>query len=53
MTYKQAKLSANKENANIVYRGDAGNNCSFEVYFCSRRNRQIWTTITPDGTRIV
>ncbi len=53
MTYSEAKKAANKENANIVYMGDAGNGCKFEVYFCPRRNRQIWAAITKDGTRIV
>lgn len=53
MTYKEAKTAATKSNAGIVYTGDAGNGCTFEVYFCARRNRQVWVTITPDGTRIV
>ena len=53
MNFKDAKKVANKKNANIVYSGDAGNGCTFEVYYCPIRNRQIWTTITPNGTRIV
>jgi hypothetical protein len=52
MTYKQAKQKANKENPNIIYTGYAGNNCRFEVYFCPKRNRQIWTTITSQGFRV-
>ena len=47
MTYSQAKKAANSTNANIVFAGDAGNGCRFEVYFCDQRNRQIWTTVTP------
>lgn len=53
MTYQQAKAAATKQNANIVFSGDAGNGCKFEVYFCTQRNRQIWTTITANGVRIV
>ena len=53
MTYQSAKLAANKQNANIIYTGDAGNNCTFEVYWCPRRSRQIWATITKDGFRII
>ena len=30
MTYQEAKKSANKKNAGIVYTGDAGNGCTFE-----------------------
>lgn len=53
MTYQQAKAAATKKNANIVYSGDAGNGCTFEVYYCEWRKRQIWTTITASGIRIV
>ena len=53
MTYQQAKLAANKTNPNIVYMGDAGNGCMFEVYWCSFRQRQVWTTITASGVKIV
>lgn len=53
MTYQEAKRKANRKNPNIIYRGDAGNGHTFEVYYCPRRKRQIWTTITPEGMRIV
>jgi len=53
MTYNQAKNAANSTNQNIIFAGDAGNGCRFEVYFCPQRNRQIWTTVTANGTRIV
>ena len=53
MTYKQAKKQANKKNQKTVFRGDAGNGFMFEVYYCPRRKRQVWTTITPNGDRIV
>ena len=53
MTYQEAKKAATKKNAGIVYMGDAGNGCTFEVYYCTKRSRQIWTTITKDGIRIV
>jgi len=53
MTYAEAKKAANKKNAGIVYTGYAGNGCTFEVYYCEWRKRQIWTTVTPNGTRIV
>lgn len=53
MTYRQAKEAATSANANIIFTGDAGNGCRFEVYFCGQRGRQVWTTITPLGVRIV
>ena len=53
LSYKEAKQLATKKNAGIIYFGDAGNGCKFEVYYCLRRNSQIWTTITKDGFRIV
>jgi len=53
MTYAEAKKAATKKNANITFSGDAGNGCTFEVYFCDQRGRQIWTTVTPNGVRIV
>jgi len=53
MTYNQAKNAANSTNQNIIFAGEAGNGCRFEVYFCPQRNRQIWTTVTANGTRIV
>ena len=53
MTYAEAKKAANKKNVGIVYTGDAGNGCIFEVYYCKWRKRQIWTTIAKNGTRIV
>ena len=53
MTYAEAKKAATKKNANITSSGDAGNGCTFEVYFCDQRGRQIWTTVTPNGVRIV
>ena len=52
MTYKEAKSKATKKNQNILFTGDAGNGNRFEVYFCSRRNRQIRSTIFKDGARI-
>lgn len=53
MTYQEAKKAANKKAPNVVFTGDAGSGCTFEVYFCDWRNRQIWTTITPNGVRII
>lgn len=53
MTYKEAKKLATKNNPNKEYSGDAGNGCKFIVMFCPIRNRQVWTTITKDGTRLV
>ena len=53
MTYQEAKKAATKANPNVLYTGEAGNGCTFEVYYCPKRNRQIWTTVTPNGTRIV
>ena len=52
MTYAEAKKAANKSNAGKVFNGDAGNGCTFEVYFCEWRKRQIWTTVTKSGARI-
>lgn len=53
MTYAEAKAAANKRNPNITYMGDAGQGWKFEVYFCSKRRRQIWTSVGPAGQRIV
>lgn len=53
MTYAEAKKAANKNHPNVVYRGDSGGGWTFEVYFCPRRNRQVWTSINPNGMRIV
>lgn len=52
MTYSQAKKTATKNNQNITYKGDAGNNCTFEVYYCSTKKRQIWATVLPSGIKI-
>jgi len=51
MTYSEAKKKANKRNAGKVFTGDAGNDCTFEVYYCEWRKRQIWTTINKNGFR--
>lgn len=53
MTYEEAKKAANSKNANIVFSGDAGNGFRFEVYFCDKRGRQIWTTVTSSGVRVI
>jgi hypothetical protein len=53
MTYQQAKAAANRKAPNITFTGSAGNGHTFEVYYCPRRGRQVWTTITPQGVRIV
>lgn len=52
MTYQQAKKAA-KANPGILYTGDAGNGCVFEVYFCVKRGRVISTCVTPNGVRIL
>ncbi len=51
MTGHEAKKAATKKNAGVVYRGDAGDGYTFEVYYCKRRKRQVWTSITPYGER--
>ena len=53
MNYQDAKAAANKKAPNVTFTGDAGNGHTFEVYYCPRRKRQVWTTITPQGLRIV
>ena len=53
MTYKEAKSKANPANPKIVYFSDAGDGWFAEVYYCPKRNRQVWTTINPEGTRII
>lgn len=53
MTYQEAKKTATKENAKIVYTGDAGNGHTFEVYYCPIRGRQIWATVTKEGIKIL
>lgn len=53
MTYSEAKQAANKTNANKLFTGEAGNGCTFEVYYCPQRKRQIWTTVTANGVRIL
>lgn len=53
LTYADAKRRATKRNAGIVYRSDAGNGWTSEVYWCPQRRRQIWTSINPQGMRIV
>lgn len=53
MTYQEAKAAANKKAPNVTFTGDAGNGHTFEVYYCPRRKRQVWTTITPQGLRII
>ena len=52
MTYKEAKKMANKNNPNILYTGDAGNGCTFEVYYNPLLGRQIWATVMPNGLRV-
>lgn len=52
MTYQEAKQAANTKNPNIVYMGYAGNGWTFEVYYCPRRKRQVWTSVNPHGLRI-
>ncbi len=51
MTLQEAKKAATEENAGVVYRGDAFGGCTFEVYYCISRKRQVWTSITPEGVR--
>lgn len=53
MEYKTAKSLATSKNPNVSYSGDAGNGCTFVVYWCPRRKRQIWSTITPAGVAIL
>ena len=53
MTYAEAKKAATKRNADKVFMGDAGNGWTFEVYWCSWRKRQVWTSINSAGQRIV
>ena len=54
MTYAEAKKAANRRNPNMVYKGDAGNGFSFEVYYNPWLKRQVWTTINDKtGFRII
>lgn len=53
MTYAEAKAAATKAAPNKVFTGDAGGGWTFEVYYCPRRGRQVWTSINPHGMRIV
>lgn len=53
MSYAEAKKAATIANAGQIFSGPAGNGCTFEVYFCSRRGRQIWSTILPSGVRVL
>jgi len=53
LTYKQAKARATRKNADKVFTSDAGNGWTSEVVWCSQRRRQCWTSISPDGTRVV
>lgn len=53
LTYKQAKAAATKKNADVVFYSDGGNGWTGEVYWCSWRKRQVWTSVSPDGARIV
>ena len=53
LTYKEAKRLASRKNPNAVFRSDAGDGWTSEVYWCSRRKRQVWTSISPDGIRVV
>ena len=53
LPYREAKRLASRKNPNMVFRSDAGQGWTSEVYWCSRRKRQIWTSINPDGARIV
>ncbi len=51
MTGHEAKKAATKKNAGVVYEGDAGDGFTFEVYYCKRWKRRVWTLITPEGTQ--
>lgn len=51
MTYSEAKKAA-KKSPGVLYTGDAGNNCTFEVYFCAKRQRLVSNCVTPNGVRI-
>ncbi len=51
MTYQEVKKAATKKNAGVVYRGDAGDGYTFEVYYCTERKRRVWTLTTPEGTQ--
>jgi hypothetical protein len=61
LTFKQAKASATKKNADKVFvvDGHTGNSArsnpgwTSEVFWCSWRKRQVWTSISPRGARIV
>lgn len=53
MTYAEAVKQATKKNPNVVYRGDAGQGWSFEMYYCPRRKRRVSVSINPHGDRIV
>ena len=53
LTYREAKARATRKNADKVFKSDAGDGWTSEVYWCSRRKRQVWTSISPQGARIV
>jgi|DEB0MinimDraft_4_1074332.scaffolds.fasta_scaffold20732_4 hypothetical protein len=53
MTYTEAKKLATKKNPNVVYEGDAGNGWTFQVYYCSIRNKVVSLSISPEGISIV
>ena len=53
MTYAQAKKEVKKDRTNKIFTGDAGNGCTFKMYFCQRRQRVINICVLPDGTEVM
>ncbi len=48
MTFHEAKKAATEKTPGVVYEGDAGDGYAFEVFYCTERERRVWTLITPD-----